>query len=94
MILAKLKTYAIAALGILALLASAAATVFRARAKQHAAEATQQRQRAEVTEASRKAVTNANQALHTTRQRHRTEREEAKARAKAGQRDHFEEGWK
>lgn len=94
MILAKLKTAALTALGIAAAVLGFLAMIFRARAKQHAAEATQQRQRAEVTEASRKAVTNANQALHTTRQRQRTEREEAKARAKAGQRDHFEEGWK
>jgi hypothetical protein len=79
--------------GLIAIL-GAVAMVFRAQSKQHAAEAKQQTERADQTEAARKTVTKANDRLQTVRQRHRTERLKAKERTQAGKRDHFEEDWK
>lgn len=91
MILAKLKTYAIAALGLLATLAGFAALLFRARSKQHQAEAEQAQQRADITEASRKAVTTANQRLQQAQERTRQDRLSTKERLQKGDRTQLEE---
>lgn len=80
-------------LAVVSLIVAGLAAIFRARAKQHKAEAEQQRQRAEMAETTSATHARIDKARADTQQRHREEQRDEQARLDAGRRDHMDDRW-
>lgn len=82
------------ALTILAAAAAFLAAFFGLRSRQHQAEATRDRQRAEAAEASSATHQRIAERSREVEQRHRAEQADSQERLDAGLRDHFEDDWR
>ena len=80
-------------LAILAAISGFIALLFRAKSKQHQAEAKQATARTEQSEAITDIHRKTDSAVTQVKQKHREEQADAQARLDAGQRDHLSDDW-